>query len=337
MIVSSAPTKLILFGEHYVVYGAPAVTIPTKPRNGVKLYEGDGEAGIYIKNSMGDGRIRPDWELEGSGYLKGTLATLKKVYEMCNANIETSVKITCIPGGAPKGMGNSASFFAAYDVGLFRYLKKTPTIEQLFECVQEGETVAHGGRPSGIDAITVCKGKPQLFRKYFNPPKFDFRDLNIELPKGVKILVVDTFKRKRESTGDLVSRFAKNKGVGKQNEMSENELKGVYAEYENIFDSLMNELRTDGNAEELGRLFNKNHELLKANGVSSGGIEHARKVALEAGAYGTKLTGAGGEGGAVVCLVDEEKVAEVRGAIEAAGYPSFVVEMDNRGAIVESP
>jgi len=334
-MIASAPTKLILFGEQYVVYGAPALTIPTKPRNRIRLKKKT-EEGIYVINPLGNGRIK-NWSADGPPYLSAYAATAKKVSEICGREIN-NIEIEVIPGNAPKGMGTSASILAALSRALFSYLGKEPTINELFECTQEGETIAHNGRPSGIDAITVCKGKPQFFQKFFNPLRFDFRDAAVQLPDGTRIVVVDTFEGIRETTNETVARFARTKGITKKpTEMSEAELHAVYDEYMEVFDGCMKEMKADGDPEELGRWFNKNQELLNSAGLLCKTIEKARKAVLEAGAYGAKLTGGSGEGGTVICLVDEEKTEKVKMAAEAIGYKAFIVEMDSVGAVVESP
>ncbi|MGB9576954.1 MAG: mevalonate kinase, partial [Candidatus Norongarragalinales archaeon] len=80
---------------------------------------------------------------------------------------------------------------------------------------------------------------------------------------------------------------------------------------------------------------NENHELLRQAGVSSKGIEEARKIALENNAYGAKLTGAGGVGGAVIALVAKEKIPVVKAALEKSGFKSFQSEFSDRGASVD--
>lgn len=336
-MITSAPTKLIICGEHYVVYGAPAITIPTKPRNKAKLEAKNGELGIDIINKWGNGRINKDWELDGPKYLNATLSTLKKVYELCNEKLNQSLELTLIHSGAPKGMGNSASCFAAYSLAFFKNFGKNPTSEQLFECVQAGETIAHGGRPSGIDAMTVCRGKPQFFKKKFNPVSFEFKDVDLKLPKNAVLIVVNTLSGKIETTGELVKRFAKNKGVFKKpEEMAENELKLVYEEYIDIYQDILSNLNENGDIKALGEAFNKNHEILRNNGVSGESIEKARKIAIENGAYGVKLTGAGGEGGAVICLVDENNKKLILEKMIENNYSCSEVEIAEKGPIVES-
>lgn len=336
-MITSAPTKLIICGEHYVVYGAPAITIPTKPRNKAKLEVKNGEVGINIINKWGNGKINKNWELEGPKYLNATLSTLKKVYELCNEKLNQSLELTLIHSGAPKGMGNSASCFAAYSLAFFKYLSKEPSIEQLFECVQAGETIAHGGRPSGIDAMTICRGKPQFFKKKFDPVSFEFKDVDLKLPKNAVLVIVNSSDGKIETTGELVKRFAKNKGISKKpDEMTENELKLVYEEYIDIYQDIVSNLSENGDIKTLGDAFNKNHELLKKNGVSGESIEKVRKIAIENGAYGAKLTGAGGEGGAVICLADENNKKLILNKIIENGYSCSEVKIDCKGPIVDS-
>jgi mevalonate kinase len=81
---------------------------------------------------------------------------------------------------------------------------------------------------------------------------------------------------------------------------------------------------------------NENHDLLKARGVSSAGIEKAIATALAAGAYGAKMTGAGGEGGAVLVLCEEASKAKVSAALkDACGFVSYPVSLAKKGAGID--
>jgi mevalonate kinase len=82
--------------------------------------------------------------------------------------------------------------------------------------------------------------------------------------------------------------------------------------------------------EELGFLFNLNHELLSALGVSNEALDKLVYAAQRAGAFGAKLTGAGG-GGCMIALVSKDRARSVMTAIEEAGGVPFTVRKDDEG------
>ncbi|MEM4633632.1 MAG: hypothetical protein QW275_00580, partial [Candidatus Anstonellaceae archaeon] len=65
----SAPCKAILFGEHYVVYGAPAISIPIEPRNEV-VFSNSCQKGICLKSSLGEAQIISKNEYHGPESLR---------------------------------------------------------------------------------------------------------------------------------------------------------------------------------------------------------------------------------------------------------------------------
>ncbi|RLG20042.1 hypothetical protein DRN67_01070, partial [Candidatus Micrarchaeota archaeon] len=175
---------------------------------------------------------------------------------------------------------------------------------------------------SGIDARTVIAGKPQIFMKRFNPLRYDVTDAGLSLPKGTSLIVIDTYRGKRQSTGQLTAHFAEVHGIKvKPWELGEEERVKLLAPYAKIFKGMVAELKAEGNAKKLGKLMNANQKLLGC--VSSKGIKRAVAAARKAGAYGAKLTGAGGEGGAVITLVPKKKVRKIVNACKKLGFRAF--------------
>lgn len=320
-IKTSAPTKLILFGEHYVVYGAEAIAIPVDIRNSVSISTVGGEPKLEIETSKTEKNSSPEYEF---------LQTLFQfIIENNNFELKETLHAQIGFGGAPKGMGNSASISAALALALFEYFGKKPTREELFEAVQVAEQIAHSGKSSGIDGHTVIDGKPISYRRFEKPA---VRCAKIALPKGTSLLVVDTSKGKTSTTAEMVSKFAKNKKITKKpSELSSKEQEEICREYDELLKKIKKELREDGSSEKLGKLMSENHQLLANAGVSDEGIEIAIQTCLEAGAYGAKLTGAGGEGGAVIALILSGKEKEVKKKIGEAGFKALTAKLADRG------
>jgi len=231
-------------------------------------------------------------------------------------------------------LGSSASLAVALSFAFFKILKKKPKKKDLFYCGQLVDQLAHGGKPSGIDARTISQGKPQLFQKFFSPFKFSFKNLKIELPLKTSLIVVDTFKGKRETTAELIKKFALSYGIFKKpEEMKENERKKIYFSYLPLFKEIFSQTKRNGDPEKLGWALNKNHELLRA--VSCREIEKAREIALKNKAFGAKLTGAGGKGGAVIVLVEDERKEDLISLFKKFDFYSFSVKIDTKGVIEE--
>lgn len=332
-IVTSAPNKIILCGEHFVVYGASALAIPTNNRNKVILISKTGDRGIVLRSDLGEARYDPaEDRFEGTEAFRVFIPAIRCA--LTDATLDETVEIEILHSGAPKGMGSSSSIGAAIGLALLTYLRKQPTDADLFECGQLVDEVAHGGKPSGIDARTTSRGRPQKFQGSFEPAQFNFEDANIELPDGCVLIVVDTFKGERETTGQLIEKFAQANNITKKpNELTEEERRGLLSDYGIVYREFVSHCRRDGNAEWLGNAFNENHKLLMA--VTTPEIEEVRETALRNGAFGAKLTGAGGKGGAVIVLAPKEQEQNIIKKLEEIGYSAFSVEIAKEGAKVE--
>jgi mevalonate kinase len=194
---------------------------------------------------------------------------------------------------------------------------------------------AHGGRASGIDARTVSYGKPLVFTRSFSPPAFEGKEARFSLPEGCSLLVVDTFAGKKDGTSAMVEKFARGFGItAKPHEVGEGKRKEVREEYDGLWKKIVLGLKPDGKT--LGGLMNENHALLRERGVSSGGIEKAVSSALAAGALGAKLTGGGGEGGAVIVLCRKKEIARIgREIAEETSFECRKAALADRGAGVD--
>src|SRR5690625_3652256 len=152
-IVGRAQSKLILIGEHSVVYGEPAIALPF-PLIGVEAkleyFAGD----IYLKSDLYEGPIDEVPRLL-LGIVSAIEYTLKEL-NLPNKNLLIKVESTIPPG---KGLGSSAAVATAVVKALFAYSGETYTKQQILSYANIAETHAHGS-PSGIDSLTVNSDKP---------------------------------------------------------------------------------------------------------------------------------------------------------------------------------
>lgn len=326
---ASAPCKAILFGEHYVVYGAPALAIPIEPRNRVKFSDSH-SPGIALSSSLGSARIAPDFSLSGeAGFAPFTAAAR----EICGKKTVPSCRAEFLPSWSLKGVGTSSSLGAAFAAGLLAFMGKKPNARKIFLSSQAGDLIAHEGKASGIDARTVSYGKPVLFQRKFSPPKFSVRAARFALPPGCSLLLIDTFKGKRDSTAAMLANFARSFGISTLPAATpEEKRKEVQAE----FSPLLKAALAAATAQALGKAMDDNHILLRMRRVSSQGIDAAVSAALSAGAYGAKLTGGGGEGGAALALCGTAHLQQISQSVtDSTGFGCHPVSLAKEGARID--
>jgi mevalonate kinase len=306
-----------------VVYGAPAIAFPASLRNEVILRERKGD-GFEILSSGKKVWADSSGKVQGDRVLANFLQLFWTLVEEQARKPGTKLHADFVNHGAVKGMGNSAAFATALARCLLKYSKRKMKDDELFSLVQETEERVHGGRASGIDARTVIAGKPQIFMKKFAPVRYDFKDEEFELPKGTVLVAVDTYEGKRGSTSEMIALFAKKHKISKRpDDLDASERKMLAREYGAVFNGIVGELSADGNAKKLGRFMDDNQKLLDI--VASDGIRKAVREARKAGALGAKLTGAGGEGGAVIALAEKKDAQKIIKAMKKIGFKAFVV------------
>jgi len=327
---ASAPCKAILFGEHYVVYGAPALAVPIEPRSRVKFSDSK-EPGIALLSTLGNARVAPDFSFSGEPQLAQFAAVAreacwKKPLPQCSAEF--------IPSWSLKGVGTSSSLGAAFAAGILKLSSKRASARKIFLSAQAGDLVAHEGKASGIDARAVAYGKPIVFQRKFSPPKFSTRSSKFTLPPGCSLLLIDTCKGKRGSTAAMLANFALSFGISTLPAAApEEKRKEVRAEFAPILRSAL----AAATAQELGKAMNDNHIMLRMRRVSSQGIDSAVSSALSAGAYGAKLTGGGGEGGAALALCDSARLQQISLAIsDSTGFACHSLSLAAEGARIDA-
>jgi len=324
-IFASAPCKAILFGEHYVVYGAHALAIPIEPRNRVRLSSSEAP-GIALLSSIGNAHIAPDFSFSGEPRLAPYAAAAR---EACGKR-PPQCSAEFLPSWGMKGVGVSSSLGAAFAAGLLAFMGKKPNARKIFLASQSGDLIAHEGKASGIDARTVSYGKPVLFQRRFSPPKFSVRAAKFSFPPGCSLLLIDTFKGKRDSTAAMLASFARSFSIFTLPAATpEEKRKEVQSEFAPILKSAL----SAATAQELGKAMGDSHILLRMRRVSSQGIDAAVSAALSAGAYGAKLTGGGGEGGAALALCGTAQLQQISRAIaESTGFVCHPVSLAEEGA-----
>ena len=301
----TAAGKVILLGEHAVVYDRHALALPLEAAVSATVVEAKGGIKISV----------PDWDFEQTFTIKqppkGAAAALALI--MRQLGLQDRGFYVRVRSRIPPAMGLGASaalavaIIRAFDTLLGLKLDNAAVDKLAFEC----EKLAHG-RPSGIDNNIAAYGEPVLYSKTSAT-----RTKPISLSEAPPIVVASSGIRgiTRDQVAGVRSRYEKNKQLYETifNEIDEIALAGAHALKSCDYDML-------------GSLMNVCHGYLNALQVSTPELEKMIEIARSNGASGAKLTGAGG-GGSIVALCPDRE-SEVARALHEAGYQ--IIRMRDR-------
>ncbi len=301
--------KVILLGEHAVVYGRHAIAVPLPLTT--RAVVDDAGHGVEL--------LIPRWGVE---YQLAKPPEQRRSFERAAGAIldqlgltDRNLRIEVFPD-VPRGMGlgGSAAIAVAIIRALDRHFHLKLSDARVNELAYLSEEIAHG-QPSGIDNTLATYGKPLVYRRG-TPPLVE--PLNITQPLHLVI-------------GLTHSEGLTAKTVGRVREARERNPRL----YEKIFDDIdalvlqaVSALQ-DEDIGTLGELMNVCQGLLNALQVSTPELERLIGIARGAGALGAKLTGGGG-GGAMIALCDGD-TGRVQQAIERQGFRAIALAAGGGG------
>lgn len=295
----TAPGKIILFGEHAVVYGKPAIAIPVSGMR-ASAWSEPNENGLII-NALD---LNEKFELQNTSnqfsILAQTILSQNKQNEP-NLTINLSSKL---PQGS--GMGSSAATATAVCRALSNHLGVDLDANQVSELVFNAEKIVHG-TPSGIDNTVVAYEMPVYFVKGKKPKTF--------VPGRRFYLVIG-------DTGIEASTKKTVENVRKAWEKEPELMEGYFSEIEIVTEKGKLAIE-QGKTELVGEIMNKNHELLNSIGVGHTKLEQLVDIVNKAGALGAKLTGGGGGGNMVALAKNVEDQQYIHDKITEAGYRAY--------------
>ncbi|MCU0494580.1 MAG: mevalonate kinase [Chloroflexaceae bacterium] len=309
--MSSAPAKLILCGEHAVVYGRPALAMPLSGIRAQALVAAAAPgSGVHIHApDLGETwRASPTSDEPLSALVFATLAHLHAPAPDVTVTLTSAIPIA-------SGMGSGAAIATALVRGLAAHLGQALLAAEVSALVYASEQRFHG-TPSGIDNTVIAFEQPIWFQRRVGA-NLVFAQPESREPIIEPITIAAPFTL---LIGDTGVRSATRLPVGEVRRRWQEE----QARYESLFDQVadlvvqMRDALARGDSDGLGPLLNANHALLETIGVSSPELERLVAAARAAGAAGAKLSGAGW-GGVMLALVDASTSDRVAQALRQAG------------------
>jgi len=299
--VGEAPGKVLLMGEHAVVYGHPAIAIPlrsvsaraeaTFTRNGgIELFAPDiGEHARF--GEPASPRLAP------------LLQVAKSVLELFGEG-DQGLRI-CLNSTIPigRGMGSGAAIAVALVRSVCGVLGRKLDGEQISELAMLSEKEYHG-TPSGVDTAVVARDEPIYFVRGKPPQPI------VIGPSVYHFIIADTGIE--SATGEVV------RDVREAREHDR-------ARYDSFFwelgamTSVAREVMRTGAPEELALCMNHAHKVLQSLGVSCSELDTLIETAIENGAIGAKLSGAGRGGAMVALLRNPEDAEQIETKLRLAG------------------
>lgn len=307
---ASAPGKVILFGEHFVVYGIKAILCAIDKRVTVTA-ERIPENKIIIKSNIGELEVSPNKSMnEISSPLKPFVYLANKMIKKHNQSEGIKIYVKSeIPSGV--GLGSSSACCVAGAAAISKLFEKTSK-EKILELAIEAERTIFQNT-SGADC-TVCTfgglmeyDKEKGFSQIKSEPNFHLVIANSNIEHSTEVIVsnVKQFKEKNEEKFSI---------------MCQKELELV---------NRVSIMLKNNDLQGLGKCMKDNQEFLETIGISNEKLRKMIKIA-ENSSFGAKITGAGG-GGCIIALSDESNLEKIISELKMKDYECFSAKIDFKG------
>ena len=307
---ASAPGKVILFGEHFVVYGIKAILCAINKRVTVTA-ERIPENKIIIKSNIGELEVSLNKSMnEIRSPLKPFVYLANKMIKKYNQSDGIKIYVKSeIPSGV--GLGSSSACCVAGAAAISKLFEKTSK-EKILELAIEAERTIFQNT-SGADC-TVCTfgglmeyDKEKGFSQIKSKPNFHLVIANSNIEHSTEVVVsnVKQFKEKNEEKFFIMCQ--------KESELV----------------NRVNIMLKNNDLQGLGKCMKDNQEFLETIGISNEKLRKMIKI-VENSAFGAKITGAGG-GGCIIALSDELNLEKIISELKMNNYECFSVKIDFKG------
>lgn len=302
-VIISAPGKLMLLGEHAVVYGYPCLVTAVDKR-------------LYVEAELipgdRDDIITP--QVKESRFVLESIAHFKEKF-----NITSAVRIKTKGDFSHQvGLGSSSAVTVATFKALSYLFEKNLSLRQIFH-MSYHVTIRIQGVGSGFDIASAVFGGTL---EYVKPGKVIDPLFLTSLPLvvGYSGIKADTPYYIRKVAEDFKSKKPL--------------MEKIFLSITNLVHQAKQSL-IDGNMKEVGNCLTANHMFLQQLGVSTPLLDRMVESSIASGAWGAKLSGAGG-GDCMIALVKPDKRVAVEEAIRKTGGEIIDVNVNTKGLVREN-
>ncbi len=317
MVKASAPGKLMLFGEHAVVYDRPCIVASVEHRISVSVEKRNDNSLILTA---------PELDIEDKNISDLEKTHLKKVSFILTAirnffkkyDVQSGLDVKTKSEFSDKiGLGSSSAVVVAAIKGLSELFKIRMNEKEIFNLSYK-TVLDVQGLGSGFDVAAAVYGGILFFKTGGEI---------IELIDIKEIPLVVGYTGIKADTPTLV------KMVAEKLKQEPKRINDVFNEIKNIVNLARIQMK-NRNWKEIGKLMNKNQELLRELGVSSEELENLIKACLDTDAYGAKLSGAGG-GDCMIAIADKNNLDKIKQAIGKTGSIIIEAKIPTEGVRIE--
>ncbi|MGA2384905.1 MAG: mevalonate kinase [Candidatus Bathyarchaeia archaeon] len=293
--------KVILFGEHFVVHGAPGIVSAI-----------DATTDAEVKKALKGINVR-DERKTAKGYSEEKrlqqIESIERIMKAMGIDPKTGLDIW-IGGSLPgfSGLGASAASSVAIARAIVQELGMQVSDEKINQIAYEAEK-AYAGNPSGIDNTAATYGGLMWFKRDAagGPDKVE----RLRVRRPIEIVI--------GSTGKVANTKAMVEGVAERKKKNPEKYDPIFKQAENLAFAGRKTLEAY-DLKKLGELMNENHRLLQQIEVSSKELDLLVDLARKQGAFGAKLTGGGGGGCMVALTPGKDLQGKVVSAIKGLGF-----------------
>lgn len=322
-VMARSPGKIILLGEHAVVYDEPGIATTIGEYSDVEVSPDEDKLKIDSNLGYGEkskeeisdiieqidklrenGKIDEIREIGKKDKFIPSFVVAGKImeragFEPCSIEINSEV---------PKNLGSSASVFSGIAAALSDYLGLDLEKDEIGFFANEGDRIAHGN-PSGIDAQTITHGGANYFQKGEVKP--------LEISDNFLSVIVDSGELAK--TGEAV-------GYVKQKRESNPEyVNSIMKELGDISRRALSPLKS-GYKERVGKLMTDYYNTLRKLDISTPKLDKIVELGLDNGALGAKPTG-GWQGGNCLVLVESQDAEDIIEVYREKGFNAYTTKL----------